>query len=365
MLKDHYVRLIERMNMNVVKHPPTPAMIDILKILFTEEQAALAADFPLGAHTAATLSEQLGRNVNDLKKMLTQMSHEGLVFEAKDHNGVPEYSILPFEPGLMEMQLLHGKTDENTRKIVALKNLVSKQESALMKEVFKDSESIKKVIPKPIGRLLAIEEQISADKQVADWERVSQIVEMESSYAVGECGCKHIAKLNNEPCQSGAPSKCCIWFGKMADYLVERNLADRYDKAQIYSLLKECEDAGLVHFTSNMNLSENIVMCNCCKCCCLYLKKQRFVRDFGVQMTANTNFVVRLDHESCVACGECVDYCQLEALEISNDTLTINDSYCLGCGACAAQCPTESLSLVRISNNKPPAPEVPLAGPGV
>ena len=52
MSQDQYLRMMERMNQNEAKHPPTQAMLNVLKELFTEEQAALVGDFPLGAYSA-------------------------------------------------------------------------------------------------------------------------------------------------------------------------------------------------------------------------------------------------------------------------------------------------------------------------
>jgi Pyruvate/2-oxoacid:ferredoxin oxidoreductase delta subunit len=365
MRKTIWTKMIDRMNQNLAKHPETGPMVEVLKDLYTEEQASLVGDFPMGAYTPAALAQHLGREEDELNNMLTKMSRDGLIFEAASENGEAEYSVLPFAPGLLEMQLLKGKDDEKTRKFVARLKELKVAEGAVMAEVLKEPERVKEVFSKTVLRVVAIEEQVSEDKEIASWERISQIVESETSYALGECGCKHIAKLNGKPCTCGVSSKCCVWFGTTADYLVERGYADRCTKEELYTLLKECEDAGLVHCTSNQMDPHNVVLCNCCSCCCVFLRKHKAVRDLDLRVNEASNFVARVDEESCVGCGECVEYCQLDALSLSDDTVSINDYYCLGCGACIDKCPTESLSLVRISNNKPPAPEVPLAGPGV
>lgn len=365
MSEENYVRLMERMNQNEIKHPQTRAMLNLLKELFTEEQAALIGDFPLGAYTAKALAQKLGRNEEQLDKMLARMSADGLIFEAKTQHGEPEYSVLAFEPGLVELQYLKGNDDERTRKFVRMINSVQEEEAAVLEEALKQPEAAKEMFSHPVGRIVAIEENIANDKEIASWEKLSGIIENETSYAVGECGCKHIAKLNGNPCKSGAPSKCCVWFGKVADYLVEREYATRFTKEALYGLLKTCEDAGLVHFTTNRTLTDNIVLCNCCKCCCGYLKNNKRVREAGIQFTETTNFAACVDKETCIGCGECVEYCQLEALQLSGDTVSVNQQYCLGCGACIPKCPTQSLTLVRISHKKPPEPEIRIVGSGV
>jgi NAD-dependent dihydropyrimidine dehydrogenase PreA subunit len=134
----------------------------------------------------------------------------------------------------------------------------------------------------------------------------------------------------------------------------------------VYNLLKKCEEAGLVHFTANRTVTNNVVMCNCCKCCCLYLRTNKRIREAaGVQVMETTNFLARVDEETCTGCGDCVELCSLEAMELSGDTVSINEAYCVGCGACVSACPTESLSLVRVSRKKPPEPALKIVGAGV
>lgn len=365
MSQNNHVRLMARMNENEVKHPQTEAMLNLLKALFSEEQAALIGDFPLGAYTTKSLSEKIGRDEGELDKMLKQMSAEGLIFEGRAENGEAEYSVLAFEPGLIEMQYLKGNDDERTRKFVGLMNQVHEEESDILKESLKQPEKLKENLSEPMGRLLAIEENISNDKEVASWEKLSEIIEKETSYAVGECACKHIAKLSGNPCQSGAPTECCVWFGDVADYLVDRGYAKPYTKEEIFKLFKECEEAGLVHFTTNRTNSKNIVMCNCCKCCCGYLDSVKLARESGIQLMETSNFMVGVDEETCTGCGECVEYCQLEVLDVSDDIISINEEYCLGCGSCVSKCPTKSLSLARVSHKKPPESTFKVVGSGV
>ena len=286
MTNNNYLRMIERMNKNAAKHAPTQAMVNFLKELYTEEQAALIGGYPFGAYTAKALSEKLDRDEGELREMLEVMSADGLIFEAPNENGEPEYSVLSFEPGLMELQYLKGKDDVRTRKFVELSNQVHHEEGALFDALLKQPENAKKAITEPALRAIAIEEHVSNNKELASWESITEIVENETSYAVGECGCKHIARLNGNPCKSGAPSKCCIWFGKVADYLVERDYATRYEKEAVYQLLKECGEAGLVHFIGN-RMTPNVVLCNCCKCCCLFLKKHKLAREVGVPAYGN------------------------------------------------------------------------------
>ena len=70
MESDLYRRLGERLNENMVRYPLIDPVLLFLKRIFNEEQAALGAEFPLGAHTARDLATTLGREENGLKDLL-------------------------------------------------------------------------------------------------------------------------------------------------------------------------------------------------------------------------------------------------------------------------------------------------------
>ena len=52
-----------------------------------------------------------------------------------------------------------------------------------------------------------------------------------------------------------------------------------------------------------------------------------------------------VDQGTCSGCGECVDVCPLEAIEIKDDKAVIDADTCGDCGAWVDVCPTESLSV--------------------
>jgi len=360
------------MNKNFAKHLESDTLRKLMKELYTEEEAALIADFPLGAYATKQLSEILGRDETELNRMLKAMYENGLIFEAQNANGENEYSVLAFEPGLIEMQFLKGRDDEKTRKMARLVSTIFEEEQAKIKEIFKNPEKITELDPEmmtemlkgPPARVVSIEESVSTEKEVASWEQVSSIVENENSYAVGECGCKHMAKLNGNPCQADAPSTCCIYFGKLADFFVEGGYATRLTKEEVFALVKKSQEAGLIQCTANRNKDTAYVLCNCCKCCCVYLNTNRKLRDLGITIV-EVRFQAQVDNENCTGCGECVDLCQLEALELSDDIVQLNEKYCIGCGSCVSTCPTECISLKRVSDTEPPELTTPVVGSGV
>ncbi|MCP4296849.1 MAG: 4Fe-4S dicluster domain-containing protein, partial [Proteobacteria bacterium] len=51
-----------------------------------------------------------------------------------------------------------------------------------------------------------------------------------------------------------------------------------------------------------------------------------------------------VDQEECTGCEDCLDRCQMNAIEI-DDTATIDTARCIGCGLCITTCPMEAIQL--------------------
>ena len=60
-----------------------------------------------------------------------------------------------------------------------------------------------------------------------------------------------------------------------------------------------------------------------------------------------SNFYAVSDPETCTACETCIDRCQMDAIELKDDTAVINLDRCIGCGVCVPTCPSEAIQLVK------------------
>ena len=52
-----------------------------------------------------------------------------------------------------------------------------------------------------------------------------------------------------------------------------------------------------------------------------------------------------VNQETCNGCGDCVDSCPLDAIEITDGKAVVDEDTCGDCGACVDVCPTESISV--------------------
>ena len=53
----------------------------------------------------------------------------------------------------------------------------------------------------------------------------------------------------------------------------------------------------------------------------------------------------KIDKDTCVGCGACVDTCPVSAIKMDGDKADIAESDCIECGACVGGCPCEAISL--------------------
>ncbi len=362
MSEDIYMKLGERLNRNQVKLPMIDPVLAFLREVFTEEQARLGAEFPIGAHSLRSLADLLKRDEADLERLLEEMADEGLVFVEGRESEEKKYSLSPFAPGIFEFQSLRGEETDKVKRRLALIREIHEGLEALAGDLFKNPEVANEALGTPGLRTLAVESELPAGSRVATWEQISEIVKREESFAVGTCACRHEKSVNGEPCEIDAPKEACIYFGKVADFMIDRKFARRYSRPELLSLLKTCEEKGLVHNINNF-MGDNIVLCNCCGCCCNFLVRMKRYR--GLKQVAGSNFVARVDEGSCIGCGDCLDRCQMDALELGDETVRVIEEYCLGCGNCMSVCPSESLSLVRCLEGRPPEKPNKIVGLGL
>lgn len=348
---DTYEKLCERLNKNAAKLPPLPSVLALLREVFTPEQAALAAEMPLGAHTAQSLAGQMNRDAAELEAMLEAMADEGTIFVTRAEGGEKAYAVMPFAPGIFELQFLAGKDDEKTRKRARLMDEMHEEIKTISADLYKDIDVANKTLGAPALRTLAVEEELPGGGEIATWERISEIMAQEESFAMGTCMCRQQARFKGHDCKiEGVPMEACVYFGKVADFIVDRKFGRRLSREELLAFLKTCEQRGLVHNINNF-LGNNIVLCNCCGCCCEILTVM--IEHRGLKRIVGSNFSARVDPETCIGCGECVEICQMGAMEMRDTQAAVNPDYCLGCGNCVARCPAGSISLVRCAEYKP------------
>jgi Pyruvate/2-oxoacid:ferredoxin oxidoreductase delta subunit len=157
---------------------------------------------------------------------------------------------------------------------------------------------------------------------------------------VFDCPCRAARK---NPC---TPMDVCLVMGEpFASMVLEHHekRARRITSDEAVAILKAENARGHVHhaFFKDVVLGRFYAICNCCSCCCGAMAAQRH----GVDMLASSGYVVQVDADRCVGCGNCTQFCQFGALKARDRKLQVKTARCMGCGACVSKCPKQALSL--------------------
>lgn len=56
-------------------------------------------------------------------------------------------------------------------------------------------------------------------------------------------------------------------------------------------------------------------------------------------------YVVTVDEEVCVGCGECVTACPAQLFTLQDGKATVGNDDCLGCQSCAEICPVGAIKV--------------------
>jgi len=210
---------------------------------------------------------------------------------------------------------------------------------------FADTYHGKAVPLESAKQLVLINEEIKIPdlEQVIPYKRARSIVMQNPDRIVAlDCPCR--TAMEN-PC---LPLDVCLIVGDPFASFVHEHHPERsrfISRDEAIEILKAEDERGHVHhaFFKDAMLERFYAICNCCECCCGAMNAQRN----GIPMLASSGYVAQVDESQCIACEDCVDYCQFGALEIGELFMGVNYEKCMGCGVCVDKCLQGALSLER------------------
>ena len=254
MSEDVYFKLGVRLNENPVKMPLVESFFKLMREFYTEEQAALAVDFPKGEHSLQDLAKHFKRDEKELADFLETMADGGLVFTTRTEIGDYAYSLTPFFPGAVEFQLMRGVDTPKDRRIALIMTEFNETLESLMVAAVENPEVAKEMMPEGAARTITVEKDLPHGKEIYPYERLSELVNQENSFAASVCYCRHHGYLLDDPCQvEGVPQYSCLSFGKAADFVVDRKFGKKISKEECLGILEDAEKAGLIHNTNNFH----------------------------------------------------------------------------------------------------------------
>lgn len=331
-MEDIYRALQKRLDMYSLGFPETQSKIEItiLKKLFSEEDAKLFLELSPMLETAESIASRTGRELNQLSAHLDDMVKRGLLFK-KTKDGIAKYGAIPFIHGVFEFQVKRLSKD------LALL-LEQYYEEGLSRAVAKSTNMFLRPIP--------VNESIETKSTVAPFEDAVQIIKQAAVIAVADCICRKEKKIVGKGCDK--PMETCLMFGSMAEYYIDNNLGRKISADEAIAIVKNAQKHGMV--TQPGTAQNPAGMCSCCgDCCAVLLSIKRFPKPSEMVFS---NYYAE-SNDNCTACGNCIDMCQMEAIEIT-DIAHVNTDRCIGCGLCVMACPNEAISLIAKGEKKIP-----------
>jgi electron transport complex protein RnfB len=327
--EDPYRKLAERLDATPNGFPSTESGVELklLAKMFTPEEATLASVMRLTKEPAATIAPRAGKSPEDAYRTLKAMARKGLIIAGKG-KGELGFRLMPFVVGFYEEQLPR----------------LDRELATLFEQYYQETHGGGTLIQAapPGHRVIPVEQSIPFEPEIYSYERASELLEGAKAWGVRDCICRVQQRLVGKGCDH--PIEVCLVFAPIEGAFDRSEVTRAITKDEALNILRETEEAGLVHSTANFR-DGHFYICNCCSCCCGFL---RTVVEFGVPTAiAHSDFRVVVDEEECVGCEECVEWCQFRALSVPEDVCVVDHTRCVGCGQCTTVCPPEALSLER------------------
>jgi Pyruvate/2-oxoacid:ferredoxin oxidoreductase delta subunit len=318
---DIYEQLAERMSAlpNGFPRLASGVEVDILRRIFTPEQAAVAAHLQREAQTPAQIAAHMARDEKEISALLKDMARAELVWPARKDRALG-FRLAPFVVGVYEAHL--WQMDRASAELFE-RYMAEGGAKALMQ------------MQPPLQRVIPAQESIEAES-ILPYDDVKKLMLRARGFSVRDCVCRHERSLLGKAC--AAPVHNCLSFGESD----RPPHANTITQAQALAILDQSEVAGLVHTV--MNTVESVFyVCNCCGCCCALLRGLNEYGESGA--VARANYYAEITSDECSNCGVCFDRCQVHAIVDSPDGYRVDRARCIGCGLCITGCPSHAARL--------------------
>ncbi len=333
--------------------PITNTLIELLQNIVSKEQAKFIIK---------VYNRKPNMNFNEIKnkssldyvslmKILDDLQFKGVIVGTESKTtGINVYRLQPLFPGLFEFQLMRPKEGEHEKKLARLFDILFGEWGRLTSKNYNSLIPQFKNFP-PIDHVVPVEKEVDSGADIIlSREDVKKIIDKYDNIAVSLCYCRHEKDLIDEPCKIDAPRRNCLLFGKTAKFCIEKDFAEPITNDEAIKVLREAEDAGLIHkaFHIHQDPERDLeAICNCCNCCCgVFQLFERGVMPFYTV----SNYLAEVNEEDCIGCGTCEEKCPMHTIVIEDTIAVIKEEKCIGCGVCAHHCPEEAIHLKRFDS---------------
>lgn len=277
----------------------------VLDCIVTDEMADVALAMKLRKpQTIEEISKKCGKSIERTKELAYKLAEVGAcIFHSEDGKDVFELTV--FVPGVMEK---------------ANANRASAEKHPQIAKAFEEYARLRGQVLSPnmpIGmgpmRVIPIEKAIDGNTRAASFEEISYHLNKHTKFAVAPCTCRVSRRILGE----GAgvlEDDLCIQLGTGAEYYIRTGKAREITREEAIEIIKRAEENGLMHSVPNIDGADTIhAICNCDANSCYSMRNALY---FNSPDMIRSNYVAKVNKDNCVACGQCVENCPMNALKL-------------------------------------------------
>jgi len=295
----------------IVKVKPTDPEYRILEPVTTDEMAEIALKLEIRKpKSVKEIAALCGKPADEVEKMLFKMAVDGVI-KVEEDAGVDKYFLELFVPGVMEYMVAHKENVAKYPVIAECFEEYTRKLGGLMAGNIPIGLGVMRVIP--------IESAIEGDTRRASYEETAYLLNKHEVFSVADCACRTSMRVIGEGC-GHTVEEMCIQLGPAAEYYIRTGRGRKITREEAIAICKQAEKEGMVHSIPNLSGPGNaLAICNCCGCSCFGLRNTNLYKNPD---WSRSNYVAQVDKDKCVACGECVEYCQANAATLGQNLCT-------------------------------------------
>jgi Pyruvate/2-oxoacid:ferredoxin oxidoreductase delta subunit len=341
-MNDIYEKLAGHLAELSMGYPYSGALLNLLKGMFKPKEAEVALAMrtdllPLQVEDVSSIANSAGMSEEEAAGILAGMADKKAVYTARTSSGRPGYALHQIGYGMPQSYLWSGPEGDTSTEMAKL--LLKYFSVPVTREVYGKSPT-KAYKYSPVGVSIDVSRQ-----GVMPHEQIKTIVESADIIGLAHCPCRTTARvLGRSDCNHSL--EVCFKYNEMAEFVIDKGLARKISTDEALSIMKACEEEGLVHMVDNVQ-GDVRHTCNCCGHYCWnvgIIARKKVPRD--VLMAVYYLRQTALDE--CIGCGACAEICPVKAVVMDDDDQPVVDlNWCIGCGVCMVSCPAEVITLER------------------
>jgi electron transport complex protein RnfB len=313
----------------------TGSDLDMLKWIFTPEQAEVEVHMKMAPETAEVIAKRCGKTVEETTRILKTMVEDGLIVPVPG-KGKDYYLALQYITGFGENVWAYRLDPEKAQSIEKYSDDVGFHNWLV------DQKQMRVV---PVGEAVEI-----SKASVANYNDVRRMVVSHKDICVSPCPCRSLQKNLGKGCDHMIDTE--LSFDFIARWRIDNGFGRRLTTGEAMEFVKKAEEEALI--VAPVNAREQIAMCFCCGCSCYWMKGLK-LQERPVDYVSSSYYAV-VDTSKCTRCGTCLKRCQIGARPESDGAILVDLARCLGCGLCVSRCPSGAATLVlKEDPERPPS----------